>query len=152
MKIEDLEVAQEAATIAAKLIRENSKDLAYLRNVTISYFFMLKPTRSKGELVKAKAKLHGELDRFIHGSDVVASIFIDAGYWKDCPDHREPLLFHNLLKLWFDDEKESFVIRPPGIIEFPEVVQRYGDWEGTFRPVRHSINGEQGTLFGGGED
>ena len=152
MKIEDLEVASEAQAIAAQLIKENPDDLSHLRNVKIAYFLLLKPSRSKGELVKAKAKLHGDLERFIHESDVVASIFIDAGYWKDCPDHREPLLFHNLLKLWFDDEKGTFTLRAPGIIEFPEVVRKFGDWEGTFRPVRHSINGEQGRLFGGGED
>lgn len=135
MKIEHLEPSPEAVALCGKLIRENR--LNHLLNEPIRVYLAKKPSYSKGELVRATTRLCSEIERMVHESDLLAWIVIDEGYWLNFPERREPLLFHELSKLWYDDEK--ITIRKPGITEFPEVIQKYGDWDGNLRPVRDHL-------------
>jgi hypothetical protein len=136
MKIEHLEPSSDAEALCRKLIRDNG--LNHTLN-EIRVYLATKPSYSKGELVRANTRLCSEVERMIHDSNLLAWIVVDQGYWLDYPDRREPLLFHELSKIWYDEEKNTFTLRKPGIAEFPEVIQKYGDWSGDFIPVRDHL-------------
>jgi len=138
MKIENIEIASEAIELCREIIKKHG--LHHLAGVNIPVYFALKPRYSKGELVRADSRLCSEVEQMLHDSNVQGWILVDQGYWLDYPDRREPLLYHELLKFWYDEEKGAFSLRKPHIAEFPEVVQQYGDWTGDFRPVRDHLS------------
>lgn len=97
------------------------------RYLNFKLIFNHKTKISKGRRVLATISLRKEKDALVHPYD--ALIYIDHTYWVGYPDKREPLLYHELCHLYYDEETEKVTTVGHDVEDFYAVIRRYGDWQ-----------------------
>ena len=108
------------------LIKRYRHTIGHLLNVQIKILFKKKTSKKNGKKVLGRASVFPEKDMHFHPYTFL--IELDKTYWQDCPDKREPLLFHELCHCWIGEDNKAS-IRPHDLEEFSEVVRFYGAWE-----------------------
>lgn len=116
---------EETYRLKNQLIAKHSAHISHLAGIPIKILFSLKEKKSRGRSVLGTAKSFSEMDRLLHGWTFL--ITLDAKFWKENPDKREPLLFHELMHCDIDED-DKVSMRDHDIQEFDAVVRAYGNW------------------------
>lgn len=103
------------------------EEFSDFRELNYKLIFSHKTKISKGRRVLATISLRKEKDTLVHPYE--ALIYIDGVYWMMNEDKREPLLYHELCHLYYDDETEKMSLVGHDVEDFYAVVRRYGDWQ-----------------------
>ena len=106
--------------IAKNLIAGNT--FVFPKNIQILYVFVEKMTDKWGKCSKCSDIMH-----MASGYDFV--ITINHTQWLLLAEkQRESLVFHELLHIGWDSEKETYHTVPHDLEEFSSVVKKYGLW------------------------
>lgn len=112
--------AIEAKVIATKLIQESNFN--FPTNTPILYVFL-----DKSKTFWAKCQLASALQQFASGYQYVIQFNNEA--WQNLTDlQREALVFHELLHIFYDSEKDKYSLAKHDVEEFSLVIRKYGLW------------------------
>lgn len=103
------------------------EEFSRFRHFSFKLIFNHKIKISKGRRVLATISLRKEKDILVHPYD--ALIYLDHTYWVAFPDKREPLLYHELCHLYYDEETAKVNLVGHDVEDFYAVIRRYGDWQ-----------------------
>lgn len=110
-----------------------------LLSANIGFVFRATADRSGEKLVLGKAAKVSPRDKVYNNLDFI--IWLAQDWWMGIlTDHqRRALLDHELCHCKFDEESETFKIRPHDIEEFQEIIERYGLWDESLRSAGRTL-------------
>lgn len=104
------------------------------RNQEYKLIFNTKPRKKAGRTTLASIQLFTDKDKMLHNYD--AMIIIDHCYWIGHPEKREPLLYHELCHLSYDEEKDKISMVGHDVEDFFAVYKKYGDWQKDIEKIK----------------
>jgi hypothetical protein len=96
-------------------------------SVKFKLLFCNKPRSSKGRTTWASIHLPAPRDALLH--DFNAIIVISHTKWVTFPEKQQPLLYHELCHLFWDENDQKLTLVGHDIEDFISVYRRFGDWQ-----------------------
>lgn len=129
---------EEIEKLANELIAQHHPDLSVAR---IRYICRNKAAKRAGRPVPGNVYKMGGKFEYLVGCDFVIEIALQV--WNDFNPRQRRAIIDHLLSRCIGDEQEDgtmkWKIRPPEVQEFPEVVERNGQWNDELVDMGKSI-------------
>ncbi len=109
-----------------EVINENF-EFSHLKNLTIEGITHSKKKKSKSKIVYADTEKLNDKHNFLTGIDFIITFYPESRNLDNV--HLKRLIFHELLHVGYDAEKEKKYIVPHDIEDFKVLIDKYGtDW------------------------
>jgi hypothetical protein len=137
---------EEAKRLAIDLIAKHHPDLSMAR---IRYICRNKAAKKAGRSVPGNVYKMGGKYEYLVGCDFIIEIALQV--WNDFNSNQRKAIVDHLLSRCIGEEQEDgtmkWRIRPPEVQEFPEVVERHGQWNNELidmgKSIKHTFTAEE---------
>ena len=112
--------------LISEVINENS-EFSHLRNLNIKGITHSKKKKSKSKIVYADTEKLNDKHHFLTGIDFIITFYPESRNLDSV--HLKRLIFHELLHVGYDPEKEKKYIVPHDVEDFKALIDKFGtDW------------------------